>query len=136
MTSQNPHLRFVNPPALGQAPGYTHVVEASGGRSVYISGQVALDGQGQVVGPGDWTAQTERVFENLRTALESVGLDFGSVVKLTLFLTDFDHISAVREVRDRYVNTAAPPASSAVQVVRLFRPELLIEVEAVAVAPA
>jgi reactive intermediate/imine deaminase len=115
--------------------GYTHVVEVTAGRPVYISGQIALDAAGELVGPGDVGAQAQQVFENLRAALGSVGAGFDQVVKLTVYLVDATQMPAVREVRNRYVDTARPPASTAVEVRRLVRDDLLVEVEAVAVLP-
>ncbi|MCL4300169.1 MAG: RidA family protein [Anaerolineae bacterium] len=116
--------------------GYTHVVEISGGKTVYISGQVALDAAGQVVGPGDLRAQTHQVFANLQAGLAAVGADFTQVVKFTFFVLDISNIQIIREVRDQYVNREHPPASSAVEVRRLVREEFLIEIEAIAVIPA
>lgn len=135
MSEASPHVRFVNVSALGRAPGYSHVVEVRGGRTVFVSGQVALDAEGAVVGAGDFAAQARKVFENIGQALAEVGLTFHSVVKLTFFLTDFAHLAEMRTVRDEFVNVQAPPASSAVQVARLVHPELLLEVEAIAAAP-
>lgn len=129
------HLRFVQVPALGPTPGYSHLAEVRGGRTVYLSGQIAVNAQGEVVGAGDFTAQARQVFENLRLALAEVGLTFGHVVKLTLFLTDMAHLPQLRAVRDEFIDPARPPASSAVQVAALVRPELLVEVEAIAAAP-
>ena len=131
----NPEIRLVNVPALGKAAGYSHLAEVCGGRTVYLSGQIATDGSGNIVGTGDFTAQARQVFENLRQGLESVGLTFNAVVKLTVFLTDMQYLPQFRAVRDEFVNTAQPPASSLVQVAALVRPELLIEVEAIAAAP-
>jgi enamine deaminase RidA (YjgF/YER057c/UK114 family) len=127
---------FTNPEGMHRPTGYTHVVEVTAGRPVYISGQVALDGAGELVGPGDVAAQARQVFENLRAALESVGAGFEQVVKLTFYLVDATQMPAVREVRDRYVDTARPPASTAVEVRRLVRDDLLVEVEAVAILPS
>jgi reactive intermediate/imine deaminase len=125
--------RLSNPPALAKANGYSHIAEVTGGRTIYISGQIALDASGTLVGAGDMRAQAQQVFANLNTALESVGAKFTDVVKLTCFLTDIAQIPVVREIRDQYVNTQNPPASSAVDVRRLVREDLLIEVEAIAV---
>lgn len=125
--------RFINPDTIAPPTGYTHVVETRGSRTVYISGQIAVDAEGRIVGVDDMGAQAEQVFRNLQSALAAVGATFDDVVKFTYFLTDISLIQAVRNVRDRYVNTAQYPASTAVEVSRLFRPELLIEVEAVAV---
>jgi enamine deaminase RidA (YjgF/YER057c/UK114 family) len=100
---------------------------------VYIAGQVALDPTGALVGPGDIRAQARQVFDNLKAALQAVGAGFEEVVKLNYYLLDATHLPVVREVRDEYVNTQQPPASTAVEVRRLFRDDLLIEVEAVAI---
>jgi enamine deaminase RidA (YjgF/YER057c/UK114 family) len=102
---------------------------------IYIAGQVALDAAGHVVGPGDVRAQARQVFENLKAALEAAGATFADVIKLNFYLLDVAHLPALREVRDAYVNTQRPPASTAVQVSRLARDEFLLEVEAVAATP-
>jgi reactive intermediate/imine deaminase len=136
MTNESHNIRFINPPSLPRPMGYSHVAEVLNGRTVYLSGQVALDQAGNLVGPDDLYTQTRQVFNNLKAALEAVGTDFNSVVKLTFFLLDFSQISIVREIRDQFVNTQNPPASSAVEVRRLFRDDVLIEVEAIAVIPA
>ena len=128
-------IKLVNVTALGKTAGYSHLAEVRGGRTIYLSGEIAVDAQGQSVGTGDFTAQARQVFENLRQGLEAVGLTFNAVVKLTVFLTDMQYLPQFRAVRDEFVNTAQPPASSLVQVAALVRPELLIEVEAIAVAP-
>jgi enamine deaminase RidA (YjgF/YER057c/UK114 family) len=127
---------FINPEGMHRPTGYTHVVEVTAGRPVYISGQVALDGAGELVGPGDVAGQARQVFENHQAALGSVGAGFEQVVKLTFYLVDATQMPAVREVRDRYVDTARPPASTAVEVRRLVRDDLLVEVEAVAILPS
>lgn len=82
--------------------------------------------------PSGWADQTRLVFENLAEALKSAGAGWSDVVKLTFFVTDVDHLVTVRAVRDEFVDVARPPASSLVQVAGLFRPDLLIEVEALA----
>ena len=113
--------------------GYTHVVEVTAGRPVYIAGQVALDPSGAIVGPGDIRTQARQVFNNLRAALEAVGAGFDQVVKLTFYLVDATQLPVVREIRDQYVDTQQPPASTAVEVRRLVHDDVLIEVEAIAV---
>jgi reactive intermediate/imine deaminase len=129
----NPSRRFINPDSISQPRGYTHVVEAAGTHTVYISGQVPLDHEGKLVGGQDMGAQAEQVFKNLEAALSAVDATFEDVVKFTYFLTDISQIQAVRNVRDLYINATNPPASSAVQVSQLFMPGLLIEVEVIAV---
>jgi reactive intermediate/imine deaminase len=127
--------RFINPPDLSAPTGYTHVVDVAAGRTLYISGQIAFDRDRNVVGVDDLYAQTEQVFRNLEAALSAAGADFSHVVKLTYYLLDIAQIQVVREVRDRFLNTKNPPASTAVEVRRLVRDDLLIEVDAVAVLP-
>jgi len=135
MAASQSSARFLNPAAMHRPVGYTHVVETRGGRTIYISGQVALDSAGNLVGADDLQAQATQVFKNLAAALASVGASFEHVVKFTYFLLDISQIPVVRAVRDQYVNTQQPPASSAVEVRRLFRDDVLIEIEAIAVIP-
>ena len=123
---------FRAPDGLAPGPGYSHAVTGRG-RWVAISGQVALDENGEPVGPGDLEAQARQVFANLDRALAAAGASFTDVIKLNFYLTDISQIAVVRPVRDEYVDTARPPASTAVQVGALFIPGLMIEVEAWAV---
>ncbi len=127
--------RFINPSTLATPSGYTHVVEITGGRTVFIAGQVALDPSGQIVGRDDFRTQAQQVFENLKAALAAVGTDFTHVVKLNMYIVDMSQLPTLREVRDCYVNTQNPPASTLVEVRRLAREEFLIEIEAVAHLP-
>jgi enamine deaminase RidA (YjgF/YER057c/UK114 family) len=126
-------VEFLNPPTLHKPVGYSHVATVRGGKMVFIAGQVAIGPDGEVVGPGDHTLQAEQTFRNLGLALEAAGGTWHSLVKLTIFVIDIRALPEIRSVRDRYVDTAHPPASTAVQVSKLFRPDLLLEVEAVAV---
>ena len=128
-------VRFVKSENLPPSPGYSQAVEVRGGHLVYIAGQVAMDRAGKVVGEGDIRAQTQQTFENLKAALEASGAKFENVVKLNYYFTDITQLPVVREVRDKFINTTSPPASTAVEVKRLFREPYLIEVEAVAVVP-
>jgi reactive intermediate/imine deaminase len=108
------------------------VVDAVASRIVYVSGQVPLDADGQLVGESDFAAQTRQVFENLTLALEAAGASWRDVVKLTYFLRDVGELPVVRAVRDEYVDTKRPPASTLVEVSRLFRDDVLVEIEAIA----
>lgn len=127
--------RFINPPELSDPPGYTHVVAASGGTTVYVSGQIALDGDGNLVGAGDLRGQTEQVFQNIQVALGAAGATFADVIKLNFYILNYqpDDRLVIRDVRDRYVNVEQPPASTLVGVAALAVDGLLLEVEAVAV---
>jgi enamine deaminase RidA (YjgF/YER057c/UK114 family) len=124
--------RYLNPETIAHPTGYTHIVESTAKRMVFISGQVPLDLSGNLVGDGNMGAQAGQVFVNLKAALDAVGGTFDDVVKFTFFLVDIGQLPAVRSVRDRYVNPARLPASSAVEVRQLFRPGILLEIEAIA----
>jgi enamine deaminase RidA (YjgF/YER057c/UK114 family) len=130
-----PTLRFINPPKLHQPPTYTQVVEVSGAaRTVWVSGQLGGDETGRLVGPpGDFRAQAEQVFENLKAALAAVGAGFKDVVKINSYLADIDHLPILREVRAGYLVAGALPASTTLEVSAFAREGALLEVEAVAV---
>jgi enamine deaminase RidA (YjgF/YER057c/UK114 family) len=130
------NVRFLNPDTMAKPPGYTHVVEVTGpGRTVYFAGQLGLDRSGKLV-EGGFSAQTEQAFENLKAALASVGAGFEHVVKLNNYLVDIKtNIPLLREVRNRYINNAQPPASTTVGVPQLARDGALFEVEAIAILP-
>jgi enamine deaminase RidA (YjgF/YER057c/UK114 family) len=130
------NLRFSNPDAIAKPPGYSHVVEVIGpGRLVYFAGQLGLDRSGKM--GGDIREQIELAFQNLKAALASVGVGFDHLVKINNYIVDIGkNIGHFREVRDKYLNTAAPPASTTIGVPELARPGALFEIEAVAVLPA
>ena len=124
--------RFLSPESLPAPFGYSHVVDAPAGRVIYISGQVPLDADGHLVGEGDFEAQVRQVFDNLTAALEAADASWADVVKLNYFLRDVGQIASVRSIRDKYVDTEHPPASTLVEVSGLFRDDVMIEIEAVA----
>ncbi len=127
-------LEHINPVGLRRPPGYTHVVRSSGGTTVYCAGQIAVDAEGNVVGEGDFEAQARQVFSNLNTALASVGATFDQVAKMTIYIVDYspDLYPALQAARAEVVGDN-PPASTLIGVQTLVFPELLIEVEVVAV---
>ena len=130
--------KFTNPPAMAKPPGYTHVVEVAGpARIVYIAGQLGLDIDNKIVGaPGDFRAQAIQTFENLKHALAAAGATFKDVVKINNYLTDLPgHLPIFREVRDKYLNMAAPPASTTIQISKLAREGALLETEMIVVLP-
>jgi enamine deaminase RidA (YjgF/YER057c/UK114 family) len=134
---QSAAMKRVNPPELGLPPGYSQVVEVRGGRIIFIAGQTALDRNGEVVGKADFARQAAQVFENLTIALRSVGCTAANLIKLTVFLCNMDDLSAYREARNRFfatVRPAAVPAVTLVEVSRLYGPDFLIEIEAIAAA--
>jgi enamine deaminase RidA (YjgF/YER057c/UK114 family) len=124
-----------NPDSVHPPTGYTHVVEVQPGRVAYISGQVALNKAGELVGEGDIVAQTRQVFENIGSALDALGADFSDVVKLNYYAVDVARLAEIRAVRNEFLKTP-PPASTFVVVKGLVRPELLIEIEATVALPS
>ena len=129
-------VRYLDPAGLSKPTGYTHVVEVpAGARTLYLAGQIALDAKGNLVGAGDFAAQAEQVFANIDTALKASGASFRNVVKLNMYVTDMSQLKALRAARDKYVDTQHPPASTLVEVSKLARDGLLLEVEATAVVP-
>jgi enamine deaminase RidA (YjgF/YER057c/UK114 family) len=130
-------VEYLNPPDLCPTYGWTHVASVTGGRTIYISGQVGIDERGLIVGPGDLKTQTEQTFRNLERALAAVGATFRDVVKTNLYVVGLrpEHVPILREVRSRFVSPETPPVSTLVGVSALVGPEWLIEIEAVAVLP-
>lgn len=126
-------ITFQNPPGLAKPSGFSHVATSTRRKTVHISGQVAYSADGQVVGVGDLAAQVEQVYINIGLALAACGGSFSDVVKTTLYVRDMtpEKIRVIREVRSRFL-AAEPPASTMVGVQALARPELLLEVDAVA----
>lgn len=136
-TSSQRSFRLFDPETMAKpTAGYSQVAEVTGGKVVYIAGQVAQDASGNLVGKDDFRAQVKQVFENLKAAVVAAGGNFHSVIKLNYYCAEIvepSQIVAIREIRDQYVDTVNPPASTFVFVKRLVRPEWMIEVEAVAV---
>jgi reactive intermediate/imine deaminase len=127
-----------NPDTVAAPMGtYSQAVRVETGDAVWIhvSGQIAVDREGNLVGPGDVRAQTRQVFENLKAILEANGATFADAVKIGTYLTTLDDLAGMREVRSEYL-TSEPPASTAVQVMALVVPDALIEIDLVAVVPA
>ena len=129
--------RFQNPPTMPPTRVYTHVVETAGpARTIYIAGQLGMTPDGKFAGaPGDFRAQAVQCFENLKLALAAAGARFEHVVKITNYFVDIAHLPIFIEVRDSFVDVKNPPASTAVQIVRLAREGALFEIEAIAVVP-
>ena len=128
--------KFIYPQGLMRPPTYTPVVAARGGRTIYISGQVPVNENGELVGKGDLAAQAERVFHNIDMALKGAGATFADVVKINTYIVGYkpEYRSVMHQVRSKYVSKDSPPASTMVGVQALALADYLIEVEAVAVA--
>jgi len=123
----NPRL-----PAPMRGGAFSSGVEAPAGRTIYVSGQVSMDADGNVVGEGDIKRQTETVLEHVKTVVQEAGGGMEDIVKVTVFIRDMRHYDEIHEVRRRYFEEPYP-ASSMVEVSALIDPRLLIEIEAVAV---
>ena len=115
--------------------GFSQVVATEGGKHVFVSGQVAIDARGGVVGRGDLSAQTHQVMRNLATALEAAGATFADVVKLTVLVVDYTPAMrpAIVAARNEYLDPAHAPASTLIGVQALAAEDYLIEIEATAV---
>jgi enamine deaminase RidA (YjgF/YER057c/UK114 family) len=130
-----PSIVRINPPELGTPPGYSQIVDIAASRIIFISGQTALDQEGNLVGRNDFAAQAAQVFRNLAIALRARGCDATNLVKLTVFLTNMENLGAYREVRNRFFASVTPPAAPAVTLVevsKLYGAEFMIEIEAIA----
>lgn len=135
--SKETRIQRLDPPALGAPPGYSQIVDVQANRLIFIAGQTALDRAGALVGKNDFAAQAEQVFHNLQAALDAVGCTAANLVKLTVFLRDMSDLQGYREARNRFFATVAPPAAPAItliEVSKLYGPDFLIEIEAVAAA--
>lgn len=123
---------FINPQGLGRG-AYSHVAVTTGGRTLYVSGQVAFDEAGQVVGK-TFAEQAERVFHNLRIALAAGGADFRHIVKMNTYVRDLttNRVRELREIRSRHFG-AHLPASTLVGTTALVHEDLMLEVEVIAV---
>ena len=130
-------FRLLNPDTMPKPVAtYSQLAKVNGGNIVFISGQVAVDKAGNLVGKDDFRAQVAAVFQNLKGAAEGAGGDFHNIVKLNFYVAesvDPSQYPALRDVRDKYIDTSHPPTSTFVVVKRLARPEWMLEVEGVAV---
>jgi enamine deaminase RidA (YjgF/YER057c/UK114 family) len=116
------------------AKGYADAVVVTG-KVAFVSGQVPLDEEGELVGPGDLRAQTVQAMRNLERILKDLGATWHDVAKLGWYLTDVAQIQVVRDVRDEFLGDAPKPASTLVEVKGLFRPDILVEVDAIVAVP-
>lgn len=125
-------------PEVAPSSSYAHAVVASG-KLAFVSGQVAMDAAGELVGEGDVAAQTAQALRNLHRVVRSLGADWTDVVRFNWYLLDARSVQTVRDVRDEFVRPALGdqpnPASTLIQVAALFRPGFLVEVDAVVALP-
>jgi enamine deaminase RidA (YjgF/YER057c/UK114 family) len=127
--------QIFSPATLPPPVGYSHIAKVNKGTMIYLAGQVSSDASGKLVGEGNFEAQAEQVFRNVKIAVEAVGGTMADIVKMNIYLVaevGQDEVPKMRAIRDRYVNREKPPASTLVVVSRLARPGWMIEIEAVA----
>lgn len=130
-------VKFRNATSVSTPKGYSHSVEIDLGncKMLIISGQVALDHKGSLIGKDDLARQTEQVFLNIRNIVSASGGTMDDLVKIGVYMTDITRVQVFRDIRDRFINPQAPPTSTLVEVSKLFRDDLLIEIEATAIIP-
>ena len=127
----------INSESLPQPQGFSYAVSAEGGRIVHFAGHTSIDGEGQIVGPGDQVAQFDQVLRNLNLTAREASVELTDIVKLTLFVTDAEaYKSSASEIGKIYRNHFGEhyPAMTLVEISRLWDPAALIEIEAVAIA--
>ena len=130
-----PNVQFMNPETVSTPRNYSHaaIIDFGNCKMVIMSGQVALDAKGNLVGANDIAKQTEQVFRNIKSIVEAAGGKMDHLVKLVYFTRDVSRIQDVRNIRDQFITTQNKPASTLVEVSKLFREDVLIEIEATAI---
>jgi len=127
---------YLNPEGIPAGSGYSQVVIAEGSKMVFVSGQVPVNAEGEIVGKKDFQQQLTQVFENLKIALAAAGADFDDVVKMNYYIVNYKakkHLDIIRNTRKKYLSAENPPASTWAGVQGLYHPDVLIEIEAIAV---
>ena len=131
MKRQNIQPKALAARVVGGHVLYSHVVVVEGKKTIFVSGQLARDGNGNVVAPRDMRAQMRQVGENVKAALEAAGATLADIVKTNTYVTDIEEFFKHVDVRMQYFG--AMPTSTTVEVRRLAHPDLLVEVEVMAV---
>lgn len=130
-------IQHINPDGLHKNPAFTQVISVQGaGKTIYVGGQDAVDARGEIVGKGDLAAQTDRVMQNLQTALNACGAGFEHVVKLNIYLLQGQDLRTGFVASQKYLgHLAYPPAITGMMVAGLAHPDFLVEIDAVAFLP-
>lgn len=129
----SPHRELVNPPELHPAPGFSHIAIATGTKVVHFAGQVALDPQFGIVGGADLGEQTKAAMRNLEVALRAAGVNWGDVVRRTVYTLHPTEYETITAAIDEVTGGADHPAQTIVGITGLAVPGLLIEIECTAV---
>lgn len=135
--TDNSIVKYQNPTSVSITKGYSHSVEIDLGncKMVLISGQIALDNKGNLVGKDNLAEQTEQVFTNIKNIVAESGGTMDDVVKIGIYMIDITQLQTMRDVRNKFFNQQKPPTSTLVQVSKLVRDDLLIEIEATVIIP-
>jgi len=130
-------VTFKNPSSVAMSKGYSHaaVIDLGSCQMIVLSGQVPLDNNGNLVGQGNFEKQSEQVLLNIKNILSELGGTMDDIIRLGIYTTDISQMQAFRDIRDKFINLKSPPTSTLVQVNKLFRGDVLIEVEATAIMP-
>lgn len=130
-------VRLQNFSSVATPKGYSHAAIIDLGKSnmIVLSGQVPIDKNGNLVGKNDFSKQAEQVFENIKNILTELGGTMSNVIKIGIYVVNMKDIQALRNVRDKYIDLKNPPTSTLVEVSKLYREDVLLEVEATAVIP-
>jgi enamine deaminase RidA (YjgF/YER057c/UK114 family) len=130
-------VNFKNPSSVAAPKGYSHaaVIDLGSCQMIALSGQVPLDNNGNLVGQDNFEKQSEQVMLNIKNILSDLGGTMSDIIRLGIYTTDVSQIQAFRQVRDKFIDITKPPTSTLVQVSKLFRGDVLIEVEATAIIP-
>jgi enamine deaminase RidA (YjgF/YER057c/UK114 family) len=126
-----PSQQHINPEALSRSRGYSQVVKV--GNTVYIAGQVSAGSDGNVIGKCDPETQVRQVWRNIEAAVKAAGGTLQHIVKTTTYVTNIQHASAVRKVREELFQSSNPPTSTLLVVAGLASPDYMVEIEAIAV---
>lgn len=136
-SSPSPIVQLKNPACVSTPKGYSQVavIDLPNCQMLLFSGQVPLDKEGNLVGKDDMGKQAEQVFLNIKNSITELGGNITDLVKITYYIRDVSKIQAVRDARDKFINLQKLPASTLVEVTKLYREDVLIEIEATAVIP-
>lgn len=130
-------FRLQNFSSVASPKGYSHAAIVDLGKSnmIILSGQVPIDKNGNLVGKNDFSKQAEQVFKNIKNIMSELGGTMSNVIKIGIYVVNMKDIQALRNVRDKYIDLKNPPSSTLVEVSKLYREDVLLEVEATAVIP-
>ena len=130
-------VKFINPSSSSTPRSYSQaaIIDLGNCKMIIISGQTALDAQGNLIGKGDMAKQTEQVFLNIKKIVTDLGGTMDNIVKTGIFLVDASQIQAFRDTRNKFINLKNPPTSTLIHVSNLFSDDILLEIEATAIIP-